>query len=940
MRFQVGTIITRSYLPQARVLYKSLRQFHPEVRFTALLFDAGRGTANEPFDLLFLDDIGLPPGEQDRMPMLYDVTELATALKPWFFRHLLSREQSELLYFDPDIEIFSPVDKLAGLAAKHCLVMTPHTTRPMSRNDVHPDETDILSAGAYNLGFLGLNSDCASFLDWWSQRLLREGVIDIANMRFVDQRWMDFAPGYFDTCILKDETCNVAYWNADSRSLTWTGNRYEVHGQPLCFFHFSGFKPENPHLLSIHQGANPRTLLSEHAAVARLCREYTRKLAEADYARFHKLPYGLEKAPGGPKITWPMRLAYRSALRKHEEKGSPAPPNAFTDPAAFVAWLNEAPYPRRSPEITRYFRAIHAARPDLRGLFPDLLGINNRAYYEWLRDEGRHQIPIADELFPNVPATAAIGGEGQGTAPVRGVTLTGYMRAEVGTGESGRLMAAAVSASGEKQSVHVWSDTRSRQNHPWSAASDVSQHYDTNLICINADQLPVFAHEMGPDFFHDRYNIGFWFWEVEMFPSALHYSFNFLHEVWVTSEFVREAMAKVSPIPIFTVPHPLDVDVSVSPTMSRAALDLPEGFLFLFSFDFFSVLERKNPVAVIEAFKRAFAPNEGPKLLIKSINGEHNLAGLEQLYYARGDRSDIIIRDGYFTAEERNALAASCDCYVSLHRAEGFGLTIAESMLCEKPAIATRYSGNLDFMNDSNSFLCGYDLRPVGRGFAPYPPDARWANPNIAEAADLMRFVYDHPEEAQRRGKKGRMDLYERHSPRAVAAFIKSRLSRLREKAPAPRPFAPPHPETPLITYLRTTIEQEVDVRRTVPSLRTWILQGPRRAMKQFLRSYQEHQRRIRLSALEAMRELYSGWMHERASLSMRIRNQEQSIRVLNEELEKTQQRLSEIEKEVGPGATMPLSEATGAREKPSGPSGLSQKKSRSGSVGPEVMRD
>ena len=104
MRFQACTIITRSYLPQARVLY-------PDIRFSALVFDARRGAVDEPFDVLVLDDIGLPPGEETRMPMLYDVTELATVLKPWFFRHLLAREQTELLYFDPDIEIFSPVDR-------------------------------------------------------------------------------------------------------------------------------------------------------------------------------------------------------------------------------------------------------------------------------------------------------------------------------------------------------------------------------------------------------------------------------------------------------------------------------------------------------------------------------------------------------------------------------------------------------------------------------------------------------------------------------------------------------------------------------------------------------------------------------------------------------------------------------------------------------------
>jgi glycosyltransferase involved in cell wall biosynthesis len=449
----------------------------------------------------------------------------------------------------------------------------------------------------------------------------------------------------------------------------------------------------------------------------------------------------------------------------------------------------------------------------------------------------------------------------------------------------------------------VCTEAGNRQNHPWNDDSFLfAPHYDTNLICINADQLPAFAQEVGPEFFYDRHNIGLWFWEAEVFPLAMHGGFNFLHEVWVTSEFVREAIAKVSPIPVFTIPLPLNVSAPLPPATSRAALKLPEGFLFLFSFDFFSVVERKNPVGLIEAFQRAFAPGEGPTLMIKSINGDRNLAELERLYYARGDRSDIIIRDGYITAAERDALAAACDCYVSLHRAEGFGLTIAEAMLLEKPTIATRYSGNLEFMTDLNSFLCGYRLRRVGHGSDPYPSDARWADPKIAEAAELMRFVYENPEEAQRRGKRGRLDLCAGHDPRVVAAFIKSRLSQLRQKPPASVPFTAQHPERALVTKVRTAIEQGVNVRRTVPSLLTWILQGPRRAMKQFLRAYDQHHRRVGLSALDAFKEIDAEWLRERASLVKRMCAQEDAVHVLKEELKEARQRLSAMEKELHSG--------------------------------------
>ena len=122
---------------------------------------------------------------------------------------------------------------------------------------------------------------------------------------------MDFAPGYFDAFILKDETCNVAYWNGDTRPLRWTGSGYETNGKPLCFFHFSGFKPEKPHLLSSHQGKNPRTRLSEQPALARLCGEYIEKLAAADYARCKTV----HVIDGGSEIIQVVELSLKRVRR-------------------------------------------------------------------------------------------------------------------------------------------------------------------------------------------------------------------------------------------------------------------------------------------------------------------------------------------------------------------------------------------------------------------------------------------------------------------------------------------------------------------------------------------------------------------------------------------------------------------------------------------------
>jgi hypothetical protein len=739
------TIIARNYLAHARVLAESFSAHHPDGRFTVLLIDDEQrvfdGNA-EPFSCVRLGDIGFDPDEIGRLAAIYDVTELATAVKPVLLRHLL-RTSTDVIYLDPDIRIYGSLEEASRLAREHGIVLTPHTMVPIPRDGRRIDDFHILAAGVYNLGFVAVGSSADAFIDWWWQRTRREARIDPTRMMFTDQRWVDFVPSFFEHFILKDPTYNVAYWNLHARELTWTGERYLVDGKPLTFFHFSGFDGRRPHLLSKHQGGRPRILLSDRPAVARICREYQKSLERAGVAEESVKPYGWRALPSGLAFDRYMRRVYREELDALQEGKGPEPPNPFGPDDRFVAWLNEPVAGGLCPKVPRYLYSIYQDRLDLQRAFPDLAGPDGWHYLEWVRTDGAVQHDIPPALLP---ATSNGGDSQLSYVPpdslADGINIAGYFRAELGVGEVARLLTAAVEASEIPHSTLTYDATLSRKGHHFLDRGQRGAPYNVNVVCVNADQTPGFAKAAGQEFFEGRHTAGYWFWELDRFPASMHQAFDYVDEVWTATRFVASGIQAIGRRPVYTIPPPVAVP-PCSPDVTRKHLRLPEGFLFLFMFDFFSVLERKNPMGLIQAFGRAFRAGEGPTLVIKTINGDQRLNELEKVQAAAAGRHDVVIVDDYYSAEEKNSLLGLCDCYVSLHRSEGFGLTMAEAMALEKPVIATGYSGNLDFMTPENSFLVDYSRVAVPAGCDPYPQGSPWADPDLDHAAELMRRVYE-----------------------------------------------------------------------------------------------------------------------------------------------------------------------------------------------------
>ena len=782
-RVAAGTVVSRSYLPAARVLAESFLRHHPEAVLRVLVLDATVEdiAAQRPWpagtELMTPARLSLSTADFRRMAGAYSVTELATAVKPSLLRLLLD-EADVAIYLDPDIEVFAPFPDVADLALAHDIVLTPHVTRPMPRDGLRPTEADIMASGVFNLGFIAVSAAATPFLDYWAERLRHDALVAPAEQMFTDQRWVDNVPALFRHAVLTDPGFNVAYWNLYQRPLTTVDGQHHAAGKPLRFFHFSGFRPERPWLLSMHFADRPRVLLSEYPLVARLCADYRAKLHAAGYGdRLESVPYGWATLPDGTRLTTSVRRMFRDAWVAAERAGKPVPPSPFEPDGAdeFLRWAGApADEEQRRAGSTRWAMALWGSRPDLQRAFTEPLGADLDAYREWCATSGLAEGALHPSAVPTLPPVR--------TVPVHdepGANLYGYFSAELGVGEMGRLVMGAVHDAGLPVAMTVEETmVANRTGHPLPGDLATEPRYPVTVLCANADMTKP-AVRRHPELVVDRYVIGMWSWELSVFPEWMTASFADVDEVWTNSEFCRAAVAVDAPVPVRAFPVPVR-----DPWRGRPPEATPPSATttFLFMFDYNSIFERKNPLAAVRAFGTAFADEDDVRLVIKSINGEKHQADREKLRLAVADDPRITLIERYLDQDEMDALFAGADCYLSLHRSEGFGLTIAEAMVRGLPVIATDYSGSTEVLTADTGWPVPCRLVPVGEGCYPYPPDAEWAEPSLEAAVGAMRAVAADPENARKRGMLAREHVLATRSPSAAAAWVTERLAEARRR--------------------------------------------------------------------------------------------------------------------------------------------------------------
>jgi len=707
--FAACTIIAKNYLPMARVLADSWHTFHPDCPLFVLLLDSPQGFFNpeaEPFETIAVSE--LPIRNLRGFLFKYTVLEASTAVKPYLLDYLFRRYSiDKLLYLDPDILILNSLDGLKTSLETADILLTPHLLSPLPADGRKQDDHDILQAGTYNLGFLGLRNSLESMrlLRWWSDKLYHHCLVSIENNLFVDQRWMDLVPALFEGVrILRDPGYNAAYWNLHERAVAWT-DPLTVNGGLLHFFHFSGFDPHKLWVVSKYQD---RYTQDDTGDARKLYSRYRDLLLEKGWAEMQRWKYGNDFFQNGVKIPPSARRYYWSLGEDVGHLGNP------------FLWLNSD---KSVPTIERF-------------------------------DPGE-----AGSLLP-------------------GVNLMGYFEAETGVGEGARSNWRIVQAAGLPYAVNNWVDSKSHNLEQPPEVPTATNPFLTNLVTVNADQFVNFA-KAHTSYLSGHYNIGYWAWELAEFPGEWAPSFGCVDEVWTPSEFVRASVASRSPVPVRVVPHSLERRTEVAAAVDRSRFGFDPGtFVFLFIFDFHSYLARKNPLGLIQAFKAAFGERQDVALVVKSTHGDAHKKELSMVQEACGG-ANVRLLDRVLSRAATQELMMSADCYVSLHRSEGFGLTMAEAMMCGKPVIATGYSGNVDFMSDADSFLVPYRVVAIDRTHGPYKAGYHWAEPDLDYACDLMRHVESNREAAAQVAAKAKAKVRQVLDPAVIGVSVRARLEEL-----------------------------------------------------------------------------------------------------------------------------------------------------------------
>lgn len=782
-RTAIFTICSNNYMPYARTLLASLNIHYPTADLYICLVD--NKIATERFypsncKVVLAEELGIDDFKV--FAFQYEIMELNTAVKPFMFLRLFREGYDHVIYFDPDIMVFRPMESIsAALQAGASFVLTPHFCHP-AENESDPDDVAIMQAGIYNLGFLacGKGRETERILRWWARRLRYQCVVRPDRGIFVDQRFVDLVPAFAEHfAIVRDPTLNVAYWNLSQRSLTRTQPGWLVDGEPLTFFHFSGIIPGNFELLSKHTKLFRGDAITE--PVKAIMWHYYEELVQNGLWDAAPGDYAYGRFASGAPIHHLIRKMFRERhlpwfgdpFHTYEEFAHDPCPGTSRHSSSFMVtnlmkfiW-NEYPWAQQNFDFQRDGDVEQFVRWYAE-FASSLLRIDPRLVEPVVERAGRPRFPAgAERLSPPESGRTDI-------------TVVGYLRTSSGVGEAGRQTVRSLSNSDLSIDAYDISLNVLAKRDDDSCDTFLSDKVSgrAQIFHVNADQLPLVLDHIGPHTRTDALRIAVPFWELAEFPEAWYPGLQQMDEIWAPSRFIQTALFRKLRMPVTYMPIALSFDTPGG--FTRSYFGVPERkFLFFFSFDFLSFHERKNPRAVYQAFRKAFPTTRNDVgLVVKSLNGMHAQADLADLRREFADEPGVVLIDGTLTRTETLGLIGVCDCVISLHRSEGLGLLVAEAMALGKPVIATDYSATTAFVTPTTGFPVNYRLVSVGKDQYPHAA-GHWADPDISHAAWLMRAVYSDDLLGRQKALAAKRHVEENFGMNRVSALQRKRLAEL-----------------------------------------------------------------------------------------------------------------------------------------------------------------
>jgi glycosyltransferase involved in cell wall biosynthesis len=337
------------------------------------------------------------------------------------------------------------------------------------------------------------------------------------------------------------------------------------------------------------------------------------------------------------------------------------------------------------------------------------------------------------------------------------IYIIGALRTASGLGESARMSLEALRMAGrDAWGIDVGTllmQEDARHDYQFAEAG-AAEGPGTMILYVSAPLMALVMLRLGARRLRGKTVIGYWAWELPDIPKDWHPGYRYVHEIWVPSEFTAAAIARHTQLPVRVVPYP------VPPPSDRVIHSYPgkRALTVLTVFNIASSFARKNPLAAIEAFQRAFGDDPNWRLIVKASNIAAYPIGWQQVRNLASRVRNIVLLDDLLSGAAMTRLIVECDILLSLHRSEGFGLTLAEAMYYGKAVVATNWSGNIDFLTPENSCPVAYHLVSACDPQGTYDyPDQLWAEPDIEDAARKLRLLASG-DLRQRLGQRARRD--------------------------------------------------------------------------------------------------------------------------------------------------------------------------------------